>query len=169
LTRQQQLIAQSRGIESYRLRSDFDEVTQMSAEEIYAAMQQTHMIGWVGGGDAAAAGAANFGSIIETLPLRRDHVVFDFGCGIGRTTVPLAEFLNEGGRVVGSDIVPGMIQFCQEQLEHSFPNTAFYCLQATNPIYDHLATATKDSVSFMDEAQFFLRPYPVRAGRAPLI
>jgi cyclopropane fatty-acyl-phospholipid synthase-like methyltransferase len=127
----------------------------MSAEEIYAAMRQTEMVNWVGGGDPAAVGGENFTSIIENLGLRRDHAVLDFGCGIGRTTVPLAEFLNEGGRVVGSDIVPGQIQFCQQQFAHAFPNAVFYCLKASNPLYLDLTKATAGATPTVEEDKFF--------------
>lgn len=113
------------------------------------------MVEWVGGGDPAAVGAANFASITENVTLRRDHVVFDFGCGIGRTSVKLAEFLNEGGRVVGSDIVPQQIQFCQEQFAHRFPNASFHCLNASNVLYDNLGNATASTLPVLDEEQFF--------------
>jgi hypothetical protein len=53
----------------------------MSTEKIYAAMRQSEMCNWVGGGDPAAVGAINFTSIIENLPLRRGEAVLDFGCG----------------------------------------------------------------------------------------
>jgi SAM-dependent methyltransferase len=132
------------------------EMARMSAEEIYAAMRQTEMVNWVGGGDPAAIGAENFASITENLPLRRDQAILDFGCGIGRTSVLLAEFLNEGGRVVGSDIVPGQIQFCREQFAHPFPTATFYCVQSGNPAYDHLITATASATPTIDEEGFFL-------------
>jgi SAM-dependent methyltransferase len=128
----------------------------MSAEKIYAAMRQSEMVSWVGGGDPAAVGGENFASITENLALRPDHAVLDFGCGIGRTTALLAEFLNEGGRVVGSDIVPGQIQFCREQFAHLFPNAMFYCLQASNPHYDYLTKATADASATVAEEKFFL-------------
>ena len=82
----------------------------MSAKEIYIAMRQSAMVNWVGGGDPAEVCEVNFTSIIEDLSLRRDHAVLDFGCGIGRTSALPVEFLNQGGRVVGSDIVPAMTQ-----------------------------------------------------------
>jgi SAM-dependent methyltransferase len=129
----------------------------MSAEEIYTAMRASGMTDWVGGGDPAAVGTANFSSIIENLPLQREHAVFDFGCGIGRTSVKLAEFLNEGGRVVGSDIVPGQIQFCQEHIARSFPNSTFYCVRARNPSYDHLVATTASAMPAIDEESLFLK------------
>jgi SAM-dependent methyltransferase len=127
----------------------------MSAERIYTAMRQR--VDWAGLGDPPAIGALNFNCIIDNLPLQRHHAVFDFGCGIGRTSVFLAEFLNEGGCVVGSDIVPSWIRFCQEQFADCFPNARFYCVKATNPVYDDLIAADTAAGGVIDEDQFFLR------------
>jgi SAM-dependent methyltransferase len=100
-------------------------------------------------------GALNFNSIIENLPLRRDYAVLDFGCGIGRTSVYLADFFNEGGSVVGSDIVPGWIQFCQEQFAQAFPNATFFCVKANHPHFDDAANETMGATPVIDEEQFF--------------
>jgi SAM-dependent methyltransferase len=127
----------------------------MSAEKIYAAMAER--VDWLGLGDHQAHGALNFNSIIENLPLRRDYAVLDFGCGIGRTSVYLADFFNEGGSIVGSDIVPGWIQFCQEQFVHSFPNATFYCLRANHPHFSDAAKETMAATLVMDEEEFFIR------------
>lgn len=127
----------------------------MSAEEIFAAMRHSGMADWVGGGDPAAVGTGNFTSIIENLPLRPEHAVLDFGCGIGRTSVRLAEFLNEGGRIVGSDIVPGQIRFCRDHITPSFPNATFYCIRASNPSYDNLVATTASATPAIDEEPFF--------------
>jgi ubiquinone/menaquinone biosynthesis C-methylase UbiE len=83
----------------------------VAVQEIYAAVRQTDMNDWVGGANPTEIGAQNFAAIIENLPLAPDHAVLDFGCGIGRTSVLLAEFLSQGGRLVGSDIVPAGLNF----------------------------------------------------------
>jgi SAM-dependent methyltransferase len=127
----------------------------MNTEEIYAAMRQR--TDWLGLGDPPAVGAMNFNSIIENLPLRRDHAVLDFGCGIGRTSVFLASFLNEGGCVVGSDIVPDWISFCREHFAHPFPNATFYCVKASHPVYDALIAATSVDAPAIAEGQFFAK------------
>src|SRR6202011_2974808 len=97
----------------------------------------------------------------ENLPLQRNDAVLDFGCGIGRTSVLLAEFLQEGGQVVGSDIVPGQIRFCREQFANFFPNATFYCLQASNPNYDHLIEMTEDATLVEGEELFFRKYHEV--------
>jgi len=128
----------------------------MRAEKIYAAIRESRMSDWVGGGDPAAIAAENFISIVENLALRRDASVLDFGCGIGRTSVKLAEFLSEGGRLVGSDMVPGQIAFCRKEFAEAFPNATFHCVRASNPAYDALAALTADASTPIDEERFFL-------------
>jgi SAM-dependent methyltransferase len=130
-------------------------ILMSAAEEIYEAMRNSGMVNWVGPGDPAAIGGYNFTSIAENLPLRGDHVLFDFGCGIGRTSVKLAEFLTEGGQLVGSDIVPGQLQFCRQQFEHRFPNATFHCIKSGNPQYNDLITATQNATPAIDEGIFF--------------
>jgi SAM-dependent methyltransferase len=129
----------------------------MSKENIYAAMRQSEMCNWVGGGDPEVIGVANFTCIIENLPLQHSDAVLDFGCGIGRTSVLLAEFLNQGGQLVGSDIVPGQIRFCREQFASAFPDVTFYCVRSSNPQYDNLTAATADATPVIGEDEFFLQ------------
>ena len=129
----------------------------LSAEAVYEAMRRSAMRNWVGPGDPAIIGRTNFSSIIENITLRPNHSILDFGCGIGRTSAALAEFLSEGGRLVGTDIVPGQIQFCRDQFGKFFPNAIFYCVRASNPQYDHLVSATETVSGIIDEAEFFSR------------
>jgi len=133
-----------------------DQTTATNAKKIYAAMRQSGMCDWVGGGDPEIIGRENFNSIIENLALSRQAIVFDFGCGIGRTSLPLAEFLAKGGQVVGSDMIPSQIKFCQEQFRQSFPNATFHSVLAENPHYDSYTTAPIDTAP-IDEEQFFFK------------
>src|SRR5271166_6300317 len=109
------------------------------AEAIFEAMRQSGMHDWVGGGgaDPAAASAENFACVLDNLSLRPSDRVLDFGCGIGRTSVPLADFLSTG-ELVGVDIVPAQIRFCRAEIASRFRNASFYCTNARNPHYDRL-------------------------------
>jgi SAM-dependent methyltransferase len=120
-------------------------------------MRSSAMCNWVGPGDPATIGKANFTSIIENVTLRPDHSVLDFGCGIGRTSAALAELLGEGGQLVGTDIIPGQIKFCQDQFGKFFPKATFYCVKAKNRQYDHLVSATEMATSAISEAEFFAK------------
>lgn len=125
-------------------------------EAAFAAMQETTLRQNVGDRDAdqAKAGRLNFVTIVNTVSLPRDAAVLDFGCGIGRTSAPLADYLS-AGRVVGTDIIPEQIQFCRDELSTRFPNASFYCTATagSNPHYDHLI-GQADAVP---EADFFSR------------
>lgn len=55
--------------------------------------------------------------IIETLGLSPGMVVLDAGCGPGRLTVPLAQSVGPGGRVVALDIQQGMLARAKNKAE----------------------------------------------------
>jgi SAM-dependent methyltransferase len=114
---------------------------------------------WVGTGDPAGVATENFTSIIENLPLRPSDAVLDFGCGIGRTSVALANYLGDSGIFVGSDIIPSQIQFCREQFAKPFPRAEFYCLRASNPHYDHHLVIDDQDVDFRIYEQEFSEKY----------
>jgi SAM-dependent methyltransferase len=125
-------------------------------DKIYAAMRESEMATWVGGSDPARIGGANFNAILENVPLRADDVVLDFGCGIGRTAVMLADFLKQG-EIVGSDIIPGEIAFCETHVAGAFSNSSFFCLDAANPLYDSFVAATTTATQRLGEGAFFER------------
>jgi SAM-dependent methyltransferase len=119
------------------------------AEQIFEAMRRSGMNDWVGGADPAEIASLNFACLRDNLLLRPSDHVLDFGCGIGRTSVPLAEFLN-AGKLVGVDIIPAQIQFCQAEIVSRFINTSFYCTDARNPHYDRLISEDNIVISEAD-------------------
>jgi len=67
-----------------------------------------------------------YGDYIDELPLRPDLRVLDVGCGVGRTTLVLAQWCPEG-MVTGVDINPALAE-CAKQLAQLFQlegNTRF--------------------------------------------
>ena len=92
----------------------------MSAEPVYEAMRSSAMCNWVGPGDPETIGRTNFTSVIENITLQPNHSVFDFGCGIGRTSAALAEFLGEGGRRSEQTLFQARYNFAGISLESSF-------------------------------------------------
>jgi len=107
------------------------------AEAIFEAMRQSEMNTWVGGANPAEISWENFACVLDNLSLRPSDRVLDFGCGIGRTSVPIANFLSIG-ELVGVDIVPAQIRFCRAEIASRFRNASFYCTNARNPHYDRL-------------------------------
>src|SRR5271165_7623342 len=116
------------------------------AEAIFEAMRQSEMNPWVGGANPAEISSENFACVLDNLSLRPSDRVLDFGCGIGRTSVPLADFLSTG-ELVGVDIVPAQIRFCQAEIASRFHNASYYCTQARNPHYDHLIAEDNIAIS----------------------
>ena len=105
------------------------------AEQLYRLMQASEMNEWVGGGSVEGVAQENFRTILANTWLRPDAAVLDFGCGIGRTAVPLAEHLAQGS-LVGIDMVPKMVDFCRRAITPAYPNAKFHLLAAEHALYD---------------------------------
>ena len=105
------------------------------AKLAFNRMRDFGMTGWVGAGDPEAVGTASLAAVGYSIDLRSDMAILDFGCGIGRLMVPLAEFLTAGA-CVGIDIVPGMIEFCEKQIQPIYPNSTFVLSSSKNPHYE---------------------------------
>jgi SAM-dependent methyltransferase len=123
-----------------------------AVEEIFEKMRQSGMNDWVGGGDPAFVSMGSFGWIMGNLALRPSDHVLDFGCGIGRSSVLIADYLTEG-RLVGVDLIPEQIRFCQTEIAPRLSNTSFHRIEAHNPHYDHLAKLDDASLSENDLVQ----------------
>jgi len=113
-------------------------------------MRRSTLVDAAGPGDPELVGRDNFRCLSESLRIDPSWRVLDFGCGFGRTSVPLAEFL-AGGHVVGVDIVPEEIELCRSVIAPRFPNTSFICTDASNRNFDwRIKGSVRDS-----EAEFF--------------
>lgn len=105
------------------------------AKKAFETIESSGMMSWVGGGDPSTIGSVCFNAIAAAVELKPNMRVLDFGCGIGRNTILMADFLCEG-ELVGVDIVPRMIDFCQTQITGTYPNTSFMLSSTENPLYD---------------------------------
>jgi SAM-dependent methyltransferase len=117
-----------------------------TTEEIFQAMRRSGMNDWVGGADPALVARLSFAWVQDNLSISPSDRVLDFGCGIGRTSVLIAEYLTSG-ELVGVDIVPAQIHFCRTEIASRFQNASYYCIQARNPHYDRLITEDTIAVS----------------------
>jgi SAM-dependent methyltransferase len=68
--------------------------------------------------------------------LRPSEAMLDVGCGIGRKTLPLTQYLNEVGRYEGIDIVSAGVQWCSAQITPRFPNFKFQQIDVYNKHYN---------------------------------
>ncbi len=70
--------------------------------------------------------------LIEKLQLTGSESILDVGCGDGKITAEIAQFLTYG-YILGIDSSPEMINYAQEQFSISeFPNLQFLCMNAAN-------------------------------------
>lgn len=116
----------------------------------YAAMKASPMANWVGDGDPEHVGRSSFHALADNVPLDEQAWALDFGCGIGRTTVVVAEALHQG-KVVGLDIVKDHIDFCRQEIGSRFSNCEFFVISDHNPHYDHLIPDVPDPDSMPPE------------------
>jgi len=103
--------------------------------EIFEKMRSTEMNDWVGGTDPEVVGNASADLIRRLMPISSESKILDFGCGIGRGMVSLLR----GGapaKVVGMDIMPPVISFCQENIAPHFPQVSFDLIEGANDHYD---------------------------------
>lgn len=129
-----------------------------AADEIFQRMNDGSMRNWVGLGDAGGVGRENARLIATHVNPKPGTRVLDFGCGIGRTAVALVETYGDAIEVVGTDIVPKLVDFCQTEIEPRMPNTRFQLFNVLNEHYSHhYGSKDKDGYAEgeLDEAAFF--------------
>ncbi len=103
---------------------------------IYDLMRGTELNERVGGADPKLVGQFCFHNIQLHLPLAPHDRVLDFGCGIGRVLVQVANNLPPTAAVVGMDIMPEVIAFCREYIAPSFGHATFELIEGSNVHYN---------------------------------
>jgi ubiquinone/menaquinone biosynthesis C-methylase UbiE len=72
----------------------------------------------------------------DVVGLKPDENILDVGCGIGRKTLPLTQYLNERGRYEGIDITKPGIDWCSEKITPDYPNFTFQYIDVFNQLYN---------------------------------
>ncbi len=83
-----------------------------------------------------ANGAEFLRYYVEFGKLKPDEHVLDVGCGIGRKTIPLTQYLNRAARYEGFDIVATGIRWCQKHISAPYPNFHFQWVDVYNKTYN---------------------------------
>lgn len=104
--------------------------------EIYEAMRATPMNDWVGGSDPEQVGDACVALLRSLVQLNGESRVLDFGCGIGRGLVSLHKSGIRPRQLVGMDIMPPVIDFCEQHIAPRLANTQFELIEGANDHYD---------------------------------
>jgi SAM-dependent methyltransferase len=112
--------------------------------DLYKIIEASPMNEWIGSGEAETIAKGNLAAAVDNGVLAETDRVLDFGCGIGRTTVALSEYANQG-EVVGVDIVRQMVEFCDKELAPHLPNARFLALDEPNPHYERYRSEVTSS------------------------
>jgi SAM-dependent methyltransferase len=122
------------------MRAD-DVIDFASLEPIYTAMETETLRGItlaeiVGGGDTLQIPKHYIPILIEEELLTKSSRVLDVGCGCGRVSAAIAQFVDAEGSLRGIDIVPGLVEFCDRQISSRYKSSEFYLLGHSNQSYD---------------------------------
>lgn len=108
-----------------------------SIVEIFEEMRKSPMNDWVGGSDPEIVGDAAAHIIRRLVPLENGKSrVLDFGCGIGRGLVALRKSGVAPAQIVGMDIMPPVVDFCNTHIQPHLDNVQFELIDDKNDHYD---------------------------------
>lgn len=124
---------------------------QSAAQDLFSLINSMPALGWVGGGDAAGVGTANWRLVQQNCAVPSNAKILDFGCGVGRTAIAALATLGSDAEVVGMDIVSPMIAFCNSEIVPRFPNSRFFCTAAAHPAYDEFKKEPGGTAETVDE------------------
>lgn len=89
------------------------------------SMTPPPLLNFVGYPEFKKIGSKYLEYIIEFTGLRPDDHVLDVGCGIGRTAIPMTEYLNTQGGYEGFDVIDMGIKWCSRKITSRYPNFRF--------------------------------------------
>jgi SAM-dependent methyltransferase len=105
----------------------------------------------------AQIGLELFDLLRDQCSLQPSSIVLDIGCGCGRVTTPLTNFLHEGV-YHGVDIVLPMVKWCQKNITVRHPSFHFHHADLANTLYRNKGR----------RADQMIRPFPPqRPGSIP--
>jgi SAM-dependent methyltransferase len=84
----------------------------------------------------------------EICGLRRTERMLDVGCGIGRKTLPLTQYLTRDARYEGFDITRAGIEWCASKITPRFPNFQFQTIEVYNKHYNPQGTCPPSQYRF---------------------
>ena len=90
---------------------------------------------FTGGGDFRKTGETLRGYFQDLCGLRPNGKVLDVGSGMGRSAIPLTEYLNSEGRYEGFDVMKRGVDWCQKNINAKFPNFNFKYIPLKNDLY----------------------------------
>lgn len=94
----------------------------------------------------------------EICRLQPDEKMLDVGSGIGRKTLPLTQYFNDGAVYEGIDIAKAGVDWCRDKITSRFPNFHFQQIDVYNKYYNPLGRyqASEYRFPFGDESFTFV-------------
>jgi len=87
--------------------------------------------------------------------LRPAEQMLDVGCGIGRKTVPLTQYLTGAARYEGIDANASGVEWCRQTITPRFPNFHFQRVDVRNRLYNPSGTQSPSTFRFPFPDQSF--------------
>jgi ubiquinone/menaquinone biosynthesis C-methylase UbiE len=91
----------------------------------------------------------------QVCDLQPDEMMLDVGCGIGRKTLPLTQYLNEKAVYEGIDITKAGIDWCREKFTPRYPNFHFQQIDVYNKHYNPSGKCQSSQYKFPYADDFF--------------
>ena len=91
----------------------------------------------------------------EVVRLRADERMLDVGCGIGRKTLPLTQYLSDRAIYEGIEITKAGVDWCREKITPRFPNFRFQHIDVYNKYYNPGGTCRPSKYRFPFADQMF--------------
>ena len=113
------------------------------------------LLNFVGGEAYDEIGRGHFENIRDLAGVEPGDRVLDVGCGIGRVARFFAEFLDEGGRYDGFDVVEPGIRWCNAKLRRDRPDFRFAHVDLYNAEYNAKGALEAGSFRFPYEDRSF--------------
>ena len=110
---------------------------------------------FIGDGDYKKTGDEFLLYFKELGGLRPDDKVLDVGCGIGRMSVPLTDYLSENGTYCGFDIVKKGIDWCKSNISTRYKNFHFEHSNIYNKMYNPYGLEKSSGFRFKYEDDSF--------------
>lgn len=93
------------------------------------------MIDRVGGGDFWEVGDKIVRDLVRDAGLSPEMRVLDIGCGCGRAATALTKFLSPMGIYEGFDVIPELVEWCQQEITPRYPQFHFQVADLYNGEY----------------------------------
>ena len=107
---------------------------------------------YIGSGDFIKQGELQLELLRKHILIKKNDCVLDIGCGIGRTAVPLTNYLNKKGRYDGFDVVESGVKWCTSRIKKDFPNFNFIYAPLKNDLYNkHKKDASNFQFPYQNE------------------